>query len=392
MKRILNASLLSLAALAVVTLCGGAASAQSGGAASAQIRDARVVRARAGGVNFVSGDVSVRPADGKDWAEVTTSDELKTGDEVRTGADGRVEVLLNPGSYFRAGGATRFTMADASLEDLRVSVTRGSAVVEATGYGFGGSDLSITVETPRTVVRIIRSGVYRVDVSPSGVTEVAVIKGRAFVGTVLVKAGKVAREGAYGVEVAKLEKKDRDPLEQWSRDRGKELAKANEKLNRRGIYTSLASLSGYGGRYGYGVWLWNQNSSCYTFLPFNTYYWQSPYGFWYGTGAYFYPGTGYGGGGNFIGGTNPAPNNSGNGNVGAAAPGGKPMPERGIQPPREMPREQPREMPPPHETITPVREAMPVQQSMPMQQSMPSPPSAPARAMENTPQQMSPPE
>ncbi|HWW74615.1 MAG TPA: FecR domain-containing protein, partial [Pyrinomonadaceae bacterium] len=206
MKRILNASLLSLVALAVVTLCGGAALAQT----QTQIHDARVIRAVAGGVNFVSGDVSVRPADGKDWADVTTSDELKTGDEVRTGADGRVEVLLNPGSYLRAAGSTRFTMTDASLEDLRVGLTRGSAVVEATGYGFGGSDLSITVETPRAVVRIIRSGVYRIDVGPSGVAEVAVIKGRAFVGTTLVKQGKVAREGAYGVEVAKLEKKDKD--------------------------------------------------------------------------------------------------------------------------------------------------------------------------------------
>jgi hypothetical protein len=386
MKRILNASLLSLAALAVVTLCGGAARAQT----QTQIRDARVIRARAGGVNFVSGDVSVRPADGKFWADVTTNDELKTGDEVRTGADGRVEVLLNPGSYFRAGGSTRFTMTDASLEDLRVSVTGGSAVVEATGYGFGGSDLLITVETPRGVVRIVRSGVYRVDVGPAGITEVAVIKGRAFVGTTLVKAGKVAREGAYGVEVAKLEKKDRDPLEQWSRDRGKELAKANEKLNRRAIYSSLAGLSmndPFGGRYGYGAWVWNSRSLCYTFVPFNTFYWQSPYGFWYGTGAYFYPGIyGNGGGGGSLsgGGTNTPPINSGGGNVGAAAPGGKPMPERGISPPREMPREQPREMPSPRESIT-VRESMPVQQSMPS-------PSVSAPARENMPQQMAPPE
>jgi hypothetical protein len=341
MKRIMNASLRSLLALAFVAVCGASA-------ARAQINDARVIRARAGGVNFVSGDVSVRPADGKSWVGVSTKDELKTGDEVRTGADGRVEVLLNPGSYFRAGGATQFTMADASLEDLRVGMSRGSAVVEATGYS--DLDLSITISTPRGVVRIVRSGVYRINVNPSGVAEVEVLKGRAFVGTALVKGGKVAREGAYGFEVAKLEKKDkkdRDVLDQWSRDRGKELAKANEKLTRRNVYTSLAGLNSFD-IYGRdnrpnGLWLWNPRARCFTFVPFNNYYWQSPYGYNYGTGAYFNPAAlnNFGNGNRSSSGFIPPPVNVGN--VGAGSGGGKAMPPHEISPPREMPAH--REMP-----------------------------------------------
>src|ERR1051325_2584896 len=127
MKRIMNASLRSLLALAFVAVCGASA-------ARAQIHDARVIRARAGGVNFVSGDVSMRREGDKSWLRLSANEELKSGDIVRTGAEGRVEVLLNPGSYLRAGGDTMFTLADASLEDLRVAMVRGSAVVEATGY------------------------------------------------------------------------------------------------------------------------------------------------------------------------------------------------------------------------------------------------------------------
>jgi hypothetical protein len=353
MKRILNTSLRSLLALAFVAVCGASA-------ARAQIHDSRVIRARAGGVNFVSGDVTMRREGEKSWPRLSANDELKSGDIVRTGADGRVEVLLNPGSYFRAGGDTMFTLADASLEDLRVAMVRGSAVVEATGYS--DLDLSIKVVTPRGVVRIVRSGVYRIDVGPSGVAEVEVLKGRAFVGTTLVKGGKLAREGAYGVEVAKLDKDSRDALDQWSRDRGKELAKANEKLSRRGLNSSLAGLNssdifGRDNRAN-GLWLWNARASCFTFVPFNNYYWQSPYGYSYGTGAYYYPGSF--GNGNASGGYTPT--TGGGGSVvtapGAGSGGGKAMPPHEISPPREMPQ---------REMISPAREmSAPREMSQPM--------------------------
>lgn len=283
MKRIVNASLRSLLALAFVVACGAAV-------ASAQVRDARVISARAGGVNFVSGDVSVLRQGESEWGRVSAKDELKSGDRVRTGQAGRVEVLLNPGSFFRAGGGAEFAFTDDSLEDLRLELARGSAVVEATGYS--DLDLSITVATPRTLVRIVRSGIYRIDVDASGAGAVEVWKGRAEVGNMIVKGGKVARGGAAGVEVAKLDKEDRDDLDLWSRERGKELARANEKLSRRGVSMALAharmdnfSWNGYG--YG-GFWFWNTTASCYTFLPFYS-NWRSPYGFWYGRGYYLVP-------------------------------------------------------------------------------------------------------
>jgi hypothetical protein len=282
MKSFLKSSTLCL--LALVSLAAASARAQT--------RDDRLISAKAGGVNFVAGDVKTRHADGKDWLSVSVKDDLRSGDAARTGADGRVEVLLNPGSYLRAGASTEFELEDASLDNLRVRLTRGSVLVEATGYGDLGLD--IEVATPQTRVSIVRTGVYRIDVSQSGETAVSVLKGRALVGEgaagLTVKAGKVARVGAgVGVEVAKADKKQRDELDLWSRERGKELAKVNDALANRQTNTLLASYSGFPDIFNagfpssaYGLWMWSYRTGCYTFLPFYT-GWRSPYGYGYGS-------------------------------------------------------------------------------------------------------------
>jgi hypothetical protein len=279
MKTITNTSKGILLALLFVSAC-AAAMARAGE------RDARVISAHAGGVNFVAGDVRVRRSGALEWRALSATDELKSGDTVTAGADGRVEILLNPGSYFRAGAGAEFTLADTNLDDLRLELARGSAVVEATGYD--GLDLAITLATPRATVHIVRTGVYRVNALADGEAEVAVFEGRAFVGGTMVKGGKVARTGAAGVVVSKLDKKERDGLDLWSRDRGKDLAKANEKMTRRTLRTLFArnSFDQLFGPYGQtlGFWAYSDRTQCYTFIPFSA-YWRSPYGYWYGTGV-----------------------------------------------------------------------------------------------------------
>ena len=300
MKSIRQASLRSLLILAALCLSAVAASAQ------AQSRDARFISAKAGSVNYVSGKVAFKRAGETRWVMLSTNDDLKTGDAVKTGDNGRAEVLLNPGSYLRLGANAEFELADASLDDLQLGLKAGSAVIEATGYS--ELDLSIEVETPQTLARIVRSGIYRFDVRPGGVTEVSVQKGRAYVGSpeVLYKGGKVVRVGAGGaLEVAKYEKKDRDrdELDIWSRERGRELARMNANLSRRQANALLASasLEMFPSRFAAGgVWYYNSISGCYTFLPFGGYgYWRSPYGHYYGNQLLFpfgCSGCNYGGG------------------------------------------------------------------------------------------------
>jgi hypothetical protein len=345
-------------ALAFVTACAFSV-------ARADVRDLRVISARAGGVNLVSGDVKVRRVASADWRALSTPDELKSGDTVRTGSTGRVEILLNPGSYFRAGGGTEFTLASADLNSLRVEIARGSAVVEATGYG--DMNLSIEVATPGALVRIVRSGVYRVNAPAAGPTEVVVTKGRAVVGETVVKGGKVARVAGAGVEVAKFDKQWRDDLDQWSRERGKELARANERLNRRALRSALM-LGSYdnlfGSSWGHnGFWYFNASSHCYTFLPFG-YGWRSPYGYGYGTGVYrprpdqsggwIPPTVQPAGGGGTWGGGNPGGGAGGSGGGGGSNPGGggdfRPVTPTPVTPPSRV---EPMERPMRERTIEP---------------------------------------
>jgi hypothetical protein len=207
---------------------------------------------------------------------------------VRTGADGRAEILLNPGSYLRLGAASEFELTDPSLDSLRLKLSRGSALVEAAGYA--DADAAIALDTPRASVSLVRSGVYRFNVAESGATEVFVRKGRALVGAgrTLLKGGMSARFGASGVaEVAKFDKKESDALDAWGKSRAEELARAQRKLRARQVNASFVrnrawdSLNASDGLF--GVWYWSAGGSCYTFLPF--YYWVSPYGYSYDLGV-----------------------------------------------------------------------------------------------------------
>jgi hypothetical protein len=327
-------------------------------------RDARLVSAQAGGVNYVSGSVSVRLKGETAWGELTTEQNLDSGDAVRTGAYGRVEVLLNPGSYLRVAENSEFELADSSLDNLRIKLLKGSAVIEATGYGDNGDgSFLMAVATPHTQVSIIRSGIYRFNVTASGATEVAVHKGRALVGAgqgTLLKGGKTARIVGANVEVAKLDKKDRDDLDVWSKERAGELAAANRKLSTRTLNPVLASLSfndmwgnASSRYYRTGVWIFDARSGCYTFLPFYDSF-SSPYGGFYGSRIYGFGNNNcYGCGRNRGGTTTTLGPSDGTNNfpgTGIAGPGPSSGPSGG-----PSPAPQPRDIQPPVRDITPTR-------------------------------------
>jgi hypothetical protein len=251
--------------------------------ARAQNREEHFVSARAGGVNFVSGEVTFRRAGRDAWQQLATTDELKSGDAVRTGANGRAEILLNPGSYLRLGENSEFELTDASLDTLRLKLLRGSALVEAAGFDDAG--FAVALDTPQTRVSLIRSGIYRFNVSAAGATEVFVRKGRALVGRerALVKEGMSARVTAAGsVDVAKFDKKEKDALDLWGKERAEEIARVTRKLQLKQVNAAFAR-NPWNGFYGsnnnnlFGVWLYSPRFGCYSFLPF--YQWVSPYGY-----------------------------------------------------------------------------------------------------------------
>lgn len=266
---------------------------------AAQNREKFVISAKAGGVNSVDGHVTVTRA-GKSQM-LTAQDDLSAGDLVTTGAASQVEVLLNPGSYLRVGENSAFELADNSLENIRVRLTKGSVIVEATGLN--DTELHITLVTDRALILIVRRGVYRINAAADS-TELLVRKGRALVNdnsSNIIKSGNevVFRGGSF--VTTKLGKNQQDQFDDWSKARANTLAKANERLSARGLNSYLSTFNSFDWAFSaanpYGLWAFSGLSRCFTFLPFS-YGWSSPYGHNYGLYFYdYWPGGRWSGGG-----------------------------------------------------------------------------------------------
>jgi len=247
-------------------------------------RDRFVISARAGGVNAVTGKIGVHPRGSSVWEPLTIKDNLEGGDVVKTGLDGRVEILLNPGSYMRVAENSEFELTSNSLDNLEVRLIRGTAIVEATGAE--DTELLINITTPHAKMAIIRRGLYRVNVVPGDATEVIVRKGRLQLSDpdAQIKAGKKLIFSGNTYSVAKLtdvEKKDVDNFDAWSKDRAQTVAKANQSLTSRDRRLLRAGFSDdwtyrFSPRIG-GIWFFDPFYRCYSFMPFYA-GWGSPYG------------------------------------------------------------------------------------------------------------------
>ena len=265
--------------------------------------DKWVITAKAGGVNHVQGPVSIERVAGKSGL-LLKGDSIDVGDRVTTDADGRAEILLNPGSYLRVAGNSSFEFKTTALEDLEISVTKGSVMLEV----FAANDFRVAVNTPKEKYDLIETGVYRVDVSADGNGRIEVWKGKAEVGEETLKGGRTASSLDGQTAVAKFDRDDRDEFETWSRERAKELAKGTKDLRDRSLRNSLMN-SYLGGRWdmynSFGLWVYNGRMGRYCFLPFG-YGWSSPYGYGFSTDIWWYrlptvvytqPTIRYGGGG-----------------------------------------------------------------------------------------------
>src|SRR5690242_4874747 len=207
-------------------------------------RDKFVISAKAGGINAITGGATVTSRGGETgWQQLMITDDLNSGDRVRTDDDGRVEILLNPGAYLRLGGNSEVELLDNSLANLEVRLLRGTVIVEATGAD--GLELNIGISTPHTRLAIVRQGLYRLNVVPDDATELIVRKGRVILSDshTKVKGGNKVIFSATNISVAKLtdEDKKKDDVENWSKERGQALAKANQRITNRILNTAFAS-------------------------------------------------------------------------------------------------------------------------------------------------------
>ena len=250
---------------------------------SAAAGDRYVISARAGGVNYVEGTVAVVRTSGQSGL-LLKGDTLQVGDRVFTSANGKAEILLNPGSFLRLGGGSTFGFNTTSLDDLEIRLDGGSAVLEV----YAAAEFKVNVRTPSAMYSLVKSGVFRIDVPAEGASTLKVWKGVATVGTEnVVKPGRTATaSSSNSVAVSKFDRDTKDALDEWSKSRSKALAQQSASLRRNDIRVPL--MRGFlGGRWNFmnsfGLWVFDPFMSGYSFLPFN-YGWYSPYGYAYGNG------------------------------------------------------------------------------------------------------------
>ena len=277
-SRIVGAALTALLFVLAVSAQRDAITAAAG--------DKYVISATAGGVNFVEGAVGVVRTAGKS-GYLLRGDNLDIGDRVSTGADGKAEILLNPGSYLRLGGNSAFEFKSTALDDLQIKLDSGSAIFEV----FATEDFKVTVNAPKTKFTLIESGIYRIDVSADGRGKVAVWKGRAQIGNdAIVKSGREATLNGSHASIAKFDRDDKDSLEIWSKARAKELAKISGQLARNTMRTALMrSFLGRGWNMydSFGLWVYDPFRRSHCFLPFGN-GWNSPYGYGFGNSIWYY--------------------------------------------------------------------------------------------------------
>src|SRR5215216_4432216 len=296
----------------------------------AQNREKFVISAKAGGINAITGQADVHPKGESEWQQLSITDDLDSGDRVRTAIDGRIEILLNPGSYLRVGGDSEVELLNNTLANLEVRLLRGTAIVEATGAD--GLELNISISTPHTKLAIVRQGLYRLNVIPNDATELIVRKGRVILSDdshTKVKGGNKVVFSASNVSVAKLTKeekkaKEKEHVDVWSKERAQTLAKANRRISESMLNSAFATFRDtdpFSRRL--GLWFFDPRLRCYTFLPFY-YGLGSPYGSSYTTSVYF-PSGGY------------YPRSSGSSNPGSTGSTGQTYPSGGTAAPAPRP-------------------------------------------------------
>ena len=241
-----------------------------------------VISAEAGGVNYVQGDVRVLTNNSSRLGSLLKGDNLKIGEEIMTGKDGKVEILLNPGSFVRLGANSDFEFESTSLDNLKLQLNRGSAMFEI----ITDDDFKISVKTPKAEFYLVKSGIYRLDVLADGTGRLEVRKGRAQIGNTAatkIKKKKAAIFDGDEVAIEKFDRDDKDSLERWSEFRSEQLADANAQLSQRNLRNTL--ISGFNNNawsfYNtFGLWAYSPQFGGYCFLPFG-YGWNSPYGYSY---------------------------------------------------------------------------------------------------------------
>lgn len=225
-----------------------------------------VVSAKPGAVNFIESGVEFS-SEQKPWEELTEKTQLAAGDKVRTNRHSFVELMMFPDLYLRVDGDSEVLLDQLSNETISVKVLKGSAILDIAR--FDRKELpEITIGGPSTSALVAEDGNYRVNVRSNG-DEIMVRKGKLLFQERSIGGCRVITNG----NTVECDRKVNDNFDVWSLHRGEghyytgtAMATRLAQLRRRRFKNT-------------GFWYQHpQQSGQYTFVPFFSTYFRSPYG------------------------------------------------------------------------------------------------------------------
>jgi ferric-dicitrate binding protein FerR (iron transport regulator) len=225
-----------------------------------------IVSAKPGTISFVEAGVEFSRAP-DEWQDLTGETQLEPGDRLRTAANSFTEVMLVPDMYFRLGASSEVLFEHLSNDAVSIKLLNGSAILDVVLFDRRQSP-QITIAAGATEVTITESGNFRLDNDA-----ITIRRGK-------VKFNEKSVGSCHRIEagaVSDCDKKRVDNLDYWSRYSGE------------GVYYWGASMAGYlqkSRRTRFrqtGFWFQNPEQTSYTFVPFTSEFFHSPYGGYYST-------------------------------------------------------------------------------------------------------------
>jgi FecR protein len=184
--------------------------------------------------NAVKGSVPFQRRDG--FYDLEPGLQLERDDILKSGSNTYYELLLQPGSYLRVGPDAELQLLDDQLDKMKLKLNQGAISFEivtkadSNFYNPPEAYELIRVITPDAEVFVNGPGIFRINTSANGRTELLVRKGEAVINGRRVKKNQRAVTSNESVSVAEIDLKSEDSFDVWSRERADEMVRINKSL------------------------------------------------------------------------------------------------------------------------------------------------------------------
>jgi CO/xanthine dehydrogenase FAD-binding subunit len=228
-----------------------------------------VVSAKPGAVTFVEDGVEFnRPP--RLWEQITDKSQLEAGDTLRTDEESFGELMLFPDTHLRIDQSSEVLFEQLSNDSISIKLLRGSAILDVARFDRKEAP-QITITGSSATAVIAEQGNYRID--SDGLT---IRDGKVNFNERSVGACRKISSGA----VSECDKKRSDNFDYWSRHRGEGTVYDGSATV--SMSTHLARLRQYRFKHT-GFWYQTPGQMSYTFVPFKSILFRSPYGGSYST-------------------------------------------------------------------------------------------------------------